>query len=88
MTKKLNRINILDWYYNLIIILKQDKKEYFLDTQYPDEPVENTSATDRSAYEKHMNDSLDVSCLMLATMSSKIQKKYEDIDAHTIIMRL
>jgi hypothetical protein len=34
------------------------------------------------------NDSLDVSCLMLATMSFELQKQYEYDDAHTMIVGL
>ncbi|KAL6856856.1 hypothetical protein ACP4OV_018238 [Aristida adscensionis] len=43
------------------------------------------SAKKKEVYEKHCNDSLDVSCLMLATMSSDLQKQYEHTDAHTMI---
>src|SRR6266540_2449165 len=83
--EKLSGTNFIDWYQNLRIVLKQEKKDYVLEQPYPDEPIDNASATDRRAYEKHCNDSLDVSCLMLATMSSELQKQYENADAHTMI---
>jgi hypothetical protein len=50
------------------------KKEYVLKQAYPDDLPDNANAAERRAYEKHYNDSLDVSCLMLATMSPNLQK--------------
>jgi hypothetical protein len=65
-------INTVTWY----LFSSKRKKGYVLETPYLDEPAENASDIDQSVYEKHMIDSLDVSCLMLATMSSKLQKQY------------
>src|SRR5687767_2869234 len=78
LTKKLNRTNFLDWYRILRIILRQEKNGYILENLYPDKPIENASDADRSAYAKHMNDSMDVSYLMLDIMSFKIQKQFEN----------
>jgi len=36
--EKLNETNLVDWNQNMRIILRQEKKEYDLDTPYPDEP--------------------------------------------------
>jgi hypothetical protein len=66
--EKLNGTNFIDWYRNLRIVLRQEKKEYVLEQAYPDDLLDNANAAERRAYEKHFNDSLDVSCLMLATM--------------------
>ena len=38
---KLNGTNFLDWYRNLRIVLKQERKEYILDQLVPDEPSAN-----------------------------------------------
>ena len=54
------------------IVLKQEKKEHFLETPYLDDPTDDASDDDWSAYEKHTNDILDVSYLMLATKSSEL----------------
>ena len=83
--EKLNGTNFIDWYRNLRIVLKQEKKEYVLELPYPDELPENATAAQKREYEKHTNDALDVSCLMLATMSSELQKQYENADAHNMI---
>jgi hypothetical protein len=66
-------------------VLRQEKKEYVLEQAYPEDLPDNANAADRRAYEKHCNDSLDVSCLMLATMSPDLQKQYEHVDAYTMI---
>ena len=67
---KLTGTNFLDWFRNLIIVLKQERKLYVLDEPLTEEPVENVPRVEKNAYEKHHNDSIDVACLMLATMSS------------------
>ncbi|KAJ1275375.1 hypothetical protein BS78_05G130900 [Paspalum vaginatum] len=83
--EKLSGTNFTNWCKNLRIVLKQEKKEYALEQPYHDEQGNGASAADRRAYEKHCNDSLDVGCLMLATMSPELQKQYEDSDAYNII---
>ena len=71
---KLNGTNFLDWYRNLRIVLKQKRKEYILDQPVPDEPAANTLKAQKDAYSKHLNDSIDVTCLMLGCMDSNLQK--------------
>jgi hypothetical protein len=85
--EKLNGMNFIDWYRNLRSILRQDKKEYVLEQQYPDDLLDGATVVP-IAYEKHCNDSLNVSCLMLATMSPDLQKQYQHADAHSMIERL
>ena len=65
---KLNGTNFIDWSRNLKIILRQEKKLEVLDQPLPAEPARNATAA-REAFEKMKNDSNDVTCLMLATMS-------------------
>ena len=62
------------------------KKEYVLELPYPDDLSENGSAGQKREYDKHTNDALDVGCLMLATMSSELQKQYENTGAHNMIV--
>ena len=38
---KLNRTNFLDWYRNLRIVLRQERKEYILDQSIQEEPDAN-----------------------------------------------
>ncbi|KAK8574343.1 hypothetical protein V6N13_016143 [Hibiscus sabdariffa] len=39
-------------------------------------------------FKKHMDDMLDVGCLMLATMTSELQKQHEDMVAYEMVQNL
>jgi hypothetical protein len=67
--EKLNRANFMDWYHNLTIVLRQEKTEYVLSEPYPRDLPAGSSVADHRAYEKRRDDALNVSCLILATMS-------------------
>ena len=71
---KLNGTNFLDWYINLRIILKQERKEYILNQPVPDEPATNAPRAQKDAYSKHFNDSIGVTCVILRCMDSNPQK--------------
>ena len=86
--EKLNGTNFADWSRNLRIVLRQDKKEHVLEEPIPDVPAENAAATLKSAYKKACDESLDVSCLMLAAMNSDLQKQFENIEAYDMIVAL
>ena len=85
---KLNGTNYSNWVRNLRIVLRSDKKETVLDTPIPDEPADNASAALKNAYKRACDDSLEVSCLMLACMEPELQKKFEDQDAYDMIVAL
>ena len=85
---KLNGTKFLDWYRNLRIILKQERKKYILDQPVPDEPAANAPKAQKDAYSKHLNDSINVTYLMLGCMDSNLQKKLMEMDAYTIIGHL
>jgi hypothetical protein len=72
--EKLNGANFMDWYRNLRIVLMQEKIEYVLSKPYPEDLPAGLSATDHRAYEKQCDDALNISYLMLATMSPDLQK--------------
>ena len=71
---KVAKTNFLDWFQNLRIVLKQERKLYVLDEPLPEEPADNVLRAEKNAFEKHHNDSIDVACLMLATMSSELRR--------------
>ncbi|KAJ1267808.1 hypothetical protein BS78_07G086500 [Paspalum vaginatum] len=83
--EKLFGTNFTNCYRNLRSVLNQEKKEYVLDQPYPEDLEASATAAEHRDYEKHRNDSLDVGCLMLATMFPKLQKQYEDSDAYNMI---
>jgi hypothetical protein len=83
--EKLNGANLIDWYYNMRIVLRQEKIEYVLTEPYPDDLLAGSTVVDHRAHEKHCDDALNVSCLMLATMSPDLQKQYKHVDTYTRI---
>ena len=85
---KLNGTNFIDWSQNLRIFLRQEKKLEILDQPLPLEPARNAIATIRKAFEKKKNDSNDVTCLMLATISSELQKQIENSEAYQMWVSL
>ncbi|XP_017621005.2 uncharacterized protein LOC108465196 [Gossypium arboreum] len=85
---KLNGLNFLDWFRNLRIVLKQERKLYVIEKSPPDEPPVNASRADKDAYKKHLDDMVDVGCLMLATMNPELQKQHEDMVAYDMIEHL
>ena len=82
---KLNGTNFHDWYRNLRIVLKQERKEYILDQPIPDEPSANAHRAQKDAHSKHLNNSIDVTCLMHGYMDSNLQKQLMEMDTYTII---
>ncbi|XP_040945812.1 uncharacterized protein [Gossypium hirsutum] len=85
---KLNSLNFLVWFRNLRIVLKQEHKLYIIEEPVPYEPVANGSRTNKDAYKKHLDDMLDIGCLMLATMTPVLQKQHEDMVAYDMIQHL
>jgi hypothetical protein len=83
--EKLNGANFMDWYRNLRIILRQEKTEYVLTESYLDDLPAGSTAADHRAQEKHCDDALNVSGLIIVIMSPDLQKQDEHVDAYTII---
>ncbi|KAK2382606.1 hypothetical protein QL285_070128 [Trifolium repens] len=87
--EKLSGNNFLDWHRNLRIVLKNEKNLYVLEEPVPEEaPASSATRAEKDAYKKHVDDTLEVSCLMLATMNSELQKQHENRDAFTMIGHL
>ena len=58
---KLSGSNFLDWQWNLRIVLRQERKLYVLDGPVPEQPpLSSAPRADRDAYQKHLNDAVDV----------------------------
>ena len=86
--EKLNDTNFLDWHRNLRIVLKHEKKLYVLEGPLADEEPAGANRAEREAYQKHINDRSEVSCLMMATMIPELQKQFEDMEVFEIIEQL
>ena len=85
---KLTGTIFLDCFRNLRIVLKQERKLYVLDEPFPKEPADNAPRAEKNAYGKHHNDSIDVACLTLATISFELQKDLENMEAYDMIFNL
>ncbi|KAJ1253466.1 hypothetical protein BS78_K167000 [Paspalum vaginatum] len=84
--EKLNGTNFIDWIQNLRIGLKQERKEYVLENPIPAVPATSASRAEKDAYKKHSDDAVDVTCLMLATMNSELQKQFENMSAYDMVV--
>ena len=69
---KLNGTNFTNFYRNLRIVLKQEKKEHVLDNPIPKEPAADESSAIRAAYYRARDESTEISCLMLAHMEPEL----------------
>ena len=78
---KENGTNFVDWFRNLRIVLKQEKKSYVLDEAVPEPPPADATNAVKNKHKKHMDDSNDIGCLMLATMCPELQKDLEHLEA-------
>ena len=86
--EKLNGTNFIDWYRNLRIVLKHEKKLNVLDEPLPPEPAETATAAVRAAYARKFDEQSEVGCLMLSTMTPELQRDLENYDAHRMINEL
>ncbi|KAL4310403.1 hypothetical protein GQ457_01G021330 [Hibiscus cannabinus] len=71
-----------------LLIDDNELKEYFNEEPVPDEPIANAPRADKDKFKKHMDDMLDVGCLMLATMVHELQKQHEDMSVYEMIQNL
>ena len=85
---KENETNFVDWFRNLRIVLKQEKKSYVLDEAIPEPPPADTTNAVKNKHKKHMDDSNDIGCLMLATMCPELQKDLEHLEAYEMSVHL
>ncbi|KAK8557981.1 hypothetical protein V6N13_050331 [Hibiscus sabdariffa] len=63
-------------------------KEYVIKEHVPNKLGANAPRADKDKFEKHMDDMLDVRCLMFATMTPELQKQHEDMVAYDMIQNL
>ena len=85
---KLTGLNFLDWFRNLKIVLRAEKIAYVLNRPLPKSPPVDASDSDHRAYQKHIADSEMASCIMLASMTTKLQMQQETMEAYDIVIHL
>ena len=87
-TNKLIGSNYIDWLRNLRIILTQEKVSYILDIPGLDSLGQDAFKEERATYKMWKDDSVTVKCIMLASMSNKLQRQHEDMDVPSILLNL
>ena len=85
--EKLNYSNFVDWERNLRIVLRAEGREDVLDTPIPALNIHATEA-EQLARKAIEDKSVFVTCLMLASMESNLQKRFDGMDAYSIIQQL
>ena len=85
---KLNANNFLEWEMAVRIVLKAEGRESVLDTPLPEPLPETATAVERRARQTLEANSMQVTCLMLASMEHDFQKRFRNQDAYTIIQLL
>ncbi|KAI3825618.1 hypothetical protein L1987_07128 [Smallanthus sonchifolius] len=84
---KLNNSNLMDWYSNMKFVLRAENKMYVLEGPIPEEPATTTGISCKT-WEKHVDDSIKVSCLMLASMIPELQQNLVDQPAYDMVRKL
>ncbi|KAK4275751.1 hypothetical protein QN277_018782 [Acacia crassicarpa] len=90
-TNKLTVPNFLDWYRNVKIVLRSEKKAYVIDYPIPVAPTQGQEEYDQFDWEtlkQHLADNEQAVCILLASMSAELQRQHEHMDAPSIIFHL
>ena len=85
---KLTGTNFMDWLRNLRIVLRAEKIAYVLNAPLSISPSVDASVGDQIAYQKHLDDNIIAACIMLASMSLRLQKQHEAMTTYDIIAHL
>jgi len=85
---KLTRLNFLDWYRNIRIVLKKERRWYILENPIPLDPNEDADEEVRNTYQHYIDDDEHVACVMLASMRLELQTQHKNMDAYTMIIHL
>ena len=76
--EKLNRANHSIWKRRICHILFQDKVEYVIDIGIPTPPPENSNASAKTMYEKHLEDDKTARNILLTFMETDIEILFKE----------
>ena len=85
---KLTNANFINWLRNLRIVLRAERIAYVLDGRFLEFPVVDAFDEDQNAYQKNLDDNVIATCILLASLSPKLQKQHEAMTTHVIIVHL
>ena len=86
---QLSHDHFSEWYRNLRKVLKAKRKDYVLDDPVPAPPPPSASKYLKRNYREHYLDDLEVSYMMLGTMSPDLRVIYQELSSgYEIAQRL
>ncbi|XP_017970414.1 PREDICTED: uncharacterized protein LOC108660668 [Theobroma cacao] len=85
---KLISPNFIDWFRNIKILLKEEKKAYVQDDPILEEPSDDATNEEKEAYIIYIDDLDQATYVMLASMAPNLQKQHEAMNALDIILNL
>ncbi|GKF73347.1 hypothetical protein Tco_0219679, partial [Tanacetum coccineum] len=89
LAKKLTGSNFTNWYRNLRIVLRYEKKMKFVEQPNGPAPDPETAEPDTiGKYYESVNLEQDVACLMLSSMSPDLQRTLEKYNAYDMMKEL
>ncbi|GKD38389.1 FAR1-related sequence 5-like protein [Tanacetum coccineum] len=89
LAKKLTGLNFTNWYRNLRIVLRYEKKMKFVDQPIGPAPDPKTADPDTiDKYYETVNLKQEVACLMLSSMSLDLQRTLEKYNAYDMLKEL
>ncbi|GJY83904.1 hypothetical protein Tco_0497280 [Tanacetum coccineum] len=89
LMEKLTGLNFTNWYRNLRIVLRYEKKIKFV--EQPTGPAHDPKTADPNTIDKYyetVNLEQEVACLMLSSMSPDLQRTLEKYNAYDMLKEL
>src|SRR3954465_2090601 len=80
--------NFTDWHRNLRIILTGCKKQYVLDAALGGPPADDAPEAEHNIFETHKDDHIIVSCAILTSLDTDLQKRFEHHGAYEMVEEL
>jgi hypothetical protein len=76
---KLDGTSFTNWYRNLRIVLKENKKDHVLDKPLPDEPDDDATTATNNTYRRALDESKEISRLMLSHMEPDLKQQFKNV---------
>lgn len=84
----LDGTNFIEWELKLRIALRYEHKLYTIEEALPETPATNANRAIRDAFDKRIRETDEVACVMLATMTTELQKQFGHLSAFDIMSQL
>ena len=85
---KLKEPNYDSWYRKLKIVLEHERILYVISDPAPEVPAQNARQAVKDAYQKWLNDCITMRCIILASMSDELSRRFESAQSEEILQAL